>query len=298
MALSATTATAPAAIHPSSSSSSSPSPAAVRFQVSVHVPSACRQSRWTPPPSALVSLHCGSRVGGGTKRSPLLLLAAVEGYQVVDEQQQDSADKEGEEAENGADDKRRKLYVVNIPWDFTAPEMRELFGQCGTVKDVEIIKQKNGKSRGLAFITMSSPEEARAVIEKFDSYELKERIIRVEFAKNLKKPSPRPAGASLETRNKIYVSNLAWKARSNNLREFFSENFKPVSARVVFDTPSGRAAGYGFVSFATKEEVDAAISELDGKELMGRPVRLKVSERKDNPPGSEVETTDSSDEQI
>ncbi|CAA6657228.1 unnamed protein product [Spirodela intermedia] len=145
--------------------------------------------------------------------------------------------------------------------------MRDLFGQCGTVKDVEIIKQKGGKGRGFAFITMNSAEEARAVIEKFDSYELQERIIRVEFAKSMKKP-PHPAGATVESQHKIYVSNLAWKARSNNLRE------------VVFDTPTGRAAGYGFVSFATEEEMEAAISELDGKELMGRPVRLKASQRK------------------
>lgn len=95
--------------------------------------------------------------------------------------------------------------------------------------------------------------------------ELQERIIRVEFAKSMKRP-PRPAGtAPVESRHKIYVSNLAWKARSNNLKEFFAGSFKPVSARVVFDTPTGRAAGYGFVSFATEEEMEAAISELDGK---------------------------------
>jgi RNA recognition motif-containing protein len=35
---------------------------------------------------------------------------------------------------------------------------------------VQIIKQKNGRSRGFAFVTMASPEEAHAVIEKFNSY--------------------------------------------------------------------------------------------------------------------------------
>lgn len=35
---------------------------------------------------------------------------------------------------------------------------------------LQIIKQKNGKSRGFAFITMASGEEARAVVEKFDSF--------------------------------------------------------------------------------------------------------------------------------
>ncbi|RVX14386.1 hypothetical protein CK203_017269 [Vitis vinifera] len=80
--------------------------------------------------------------------------------------------------------------------------------------------------------------------------ELSGRIIRVEFAKRFKKPSPPPspppAGPPAgETRHKLYVSNLAWKVRSTHLREFFSSNFNPVSVRVVFDSPSGRSGGYG-----------------------------------------------------
>lgn len=53
--------------------------------------------------------------------------------------------------------------------------------------------------------------------------------------------------------------------RSNNLREFFSSSFKPVSARVVFDSPTGKSSGYGFVSFSTEEEAITVISELNGK---------------------------------
>ncbi|KAI3469154.1 hypothetical protein Pfo_025817 [Paulownia fortunei] len=178
-------------------------------------------------------------------------------------------------------DNRRKLFVLNLPWSFSVADIKKLFGECGTVADVEIIKQKDGKNRGFAFVTMASGEEAQAAIEKYDSYELVGRIIRVQFARRFKKPirtvpvSPPPG----ETRYKLYVSNLAWKVRSNNLREFFSSNFSPVSVRVVFDNPSGKSAGYGFVSFATKEEAESAISVLDGEELLGRPIRLKFSEK-------------------
>ncbi|XAR70639.1 hypothetical protein NMG60_11027554 [Bertholletia excelsa] len=178
-------------------------------------------------------------------------------------------------------DQRRKLFVLNLPWSFKVEEIKNLFAECGTVDDVEIIKQKDGKNRGFAFVTMASAEEAQAVMEKFDAQELQGRIIRVEYAKRFKKPTPRPAGPPAgETWHKLYVSNLQWKVRSSHLREFFAGNFNPVSARVVFDSPSGRSAGYGFVSFATAEEAQAAISALNGKELMGRPVRLKLSEKK------------------
>lgn len=93
------------------------------------------------------------------------------------------------------------------------------------------------------------------------------RVIKVEFAKRFKKPSPpRPPGPQPgETGHKLYVSNLQWKARSSHLRDLFAEKFKPVSARVVFDSPKGRSAGYGFVSFATRDEAEAAISTMEGK---------------------------------
>lgn len=96
--------------------------------------------------------------------------------------------------------------------------------------------------------------------------EVSGRTIRVEFAKRFRKPpTPPPEGTTIsEDRHNVYVSNLAWKARSANLREFFV-SFNPVSARVVFENPSGRSAGYGFVSFSTKEEAEAAIAELNGK---------------------------------
>ncbi|KAK2662531.1 hypothetical protein Ddye_001105 [Dipteronia dyeriana] len=197
------------------------------------------------------------------------------------------------------ENQRRKLYVFNLPWAFSVVDIKNLFGQCGTVTDVEIIKHKDGKNRNFAFVTMASGEEAQAAIDKFDAQEVSERIIRVEFAKKFKKPrsSPRsstsptttsptsstsppspPSPPAGETRHKLYVSNLAWKVRSSHLREFFSD-FNLVSSKVVFESNRGRSAGYGFVSFATEEESEAAISSLDGKELMDRPIRLKFSQR-------------------
>jgi len=92
----------------------------------------------------------------------------------------------------------------------------------------------------------------------------------VEYARRLKKPRPQPPEVAAvapikETRHKLYVSNLQWKVRATHLREFFSANFNPVSARVVFESASGSSAGYGFVSFGTREEAEAAIAALDSK---------------------------------
>lgn len=39
------------------------------------------------------------------------------------------------EAEEGS---KRKLYVVNLPWSLSGPDIKNLFSECGTVKDVEV----------------------------------------------------------------------------------------------------------------------------------------------------------------
>ncbi|KAL9231192.1 hypothetical protein vseg_006449 [Gypsophila vaccaria] len=198
---------------------------------------------------------------------------------------------------------KRKLFVFNFPWTFSADDLKNVFSECGTVKDAEIIKNKDGKYRGFGFVTMSSGDEAQAVVDKFDSKELGGRTLKVEFARKLRKPRPQaPIELPVrETRHVLYVSNLQWKARSSDLREFFSSDFSPVSARVVFESPNGRSAGYGFVSFSTREEAEAAISSLNGKELLGRPVLLKFSERNtdgeaENEDGEEVK--ESKDESV
>ncbi|XP_038904114.1 33 kDa ribonucleoprotein, chloroplastic [Benincasa hispida] len=242
-------------------------PSAIKLRISFSSP-----LRPLNPTTAIspLSLHLSRNHGGGG------------GSRLCSAVQEVSLEEASEQNEDV--NQKKKLYIFNLPWSFSVVDIKELFGQCGTVTDVEIIKQKNGRSRGFAFVTMASPDEAQAAIQKFDSQEISGRVIKVEFAKRLKKPPPpKPPGPPpVETVNKLYVSNLAWKVRSSNLREFFSENFNPVAARVVFDSPSGRSAGYGFVSFATREEAETALSSLEGKELMGRPLRLKFSERNVN----------------
>ncbi|KAG8082937.1 hypothetical protein GUJ93_ZPchr0014g46750 [Zizania palustris] len=164
---------------------------------------------------------------------------------------QAAADVEEGEEEQG--EKRRKVYVANIPWSFLAPEIEKLFAQCGTVKDVEVIKAKDGRKRGFAFVTMATAEEAAAAVEKLNSFDVMGRIIKVEFSKRFRKPAPPPPPGTIVERHRLYVSNLPWKARAPNMREFFSK-FNPLSAKVVFENPSGKSAGYGLFLLGQKRK--------------------------------------------
>lgn len=69
---------------------------------------------------------------------------------------------------------------------------------------------------------------------------------------------------------KIYVGNLPFTAREDELREMFSAYGTPSSVTVVIDRMSGRSRGFGFVEFEDAEQAKAAIAGLNGRELGGR----------------------------
>lgn len=74
----------------------------------------------------------------------------------------------------------------------------------------------------------------------------------------------------------IYVGNMSYDTTEDHLREAF-EGFGQVSSvKIITDRDTGRAKGFAFVEMSTKEEGDAAISGLNGKEMQGR--ELNVNE--------------------
>jgi RNA recognition motif-containing protein len=75
---------------------------------------------------------------------------------------------------------------------------------------------------------------------------------------------------------KLYVGNLAFQTSSSDLQELFSQAGTVESASIIEDRDTGRSRGFGFVEMATKEEGEAAISQLNGKEFNGR--NLTVNE--------------------
>ena len=88
-----------------------------------------------------------------------------------------------------------KLYVGNLPFASTAQDLEALFGQVGTVSVVEIIFDKfTGRSRGFAFVTMTSGEEAEKAVEKFHGFQMEGRALAVNIARPREERPPRSGG--------------------------------------------------------------------------------------------------------
>src|ERR1700690_2534527 len=76
-----------------------------------------------------------------------------------------------------------RLYVGNLSFNTTADGVRTAFTQFGTVSDVHLVTDREtGRSRGFAFVTMGTVEEAAKAIEGMDGKTLDGRPLRVNEA--------------------------------------------------------------------------------------------------------------------
>ena len=86
----------------------------------------------------------------------------------------------------------KKLYVGNLPFNLTDDELRDLFSEHGTVESAAVIKDKfSGRSKGFAFVEMTSDEEAQAAITALNGQDLNGRAIVVNEARPM---TDRPRG--------------------------------------------------------------------------------------------------------
>jgi hypothetical protein len=77
---------------------------------------------------------------------------------------------------------------------------------------------------------------------------------------------------------KLYVGNLAFSMTSEELGALFGEHGKVVSAKVITERETGRSRGFGFVEYETPTAGEAAIRELNGKNIGGRPLVVREAE--------------------
>ena len=82
----------------------------------------------------------------------------------------------------------------------------------------------------------------------------------------------------------IYVGNLSYDAREDDLRQAFSQYGEVTSANVISDRETGRSRGFGFVEMADDNAANEAINALNGAEILGRAVKVNLARPKSDRP--------------
>jgi RNA recognition motif-containing protein len=176
-----------------------------------------------------------------------------------------------------------------------------------TVALLQIIYDKiTDRSRGFAFVTMATAEEATKAVQMFNGAVsfapvssplntsvflflainvymccdidvsmqlLGGRTVRVNFPE-VPRGGERTVAAAAVARTslrvvddgtyKVYAGNLGWGVRADALKTAFEGQPGLVGSRVIFERDTGRSRGFGFLSFQTLEDANAAIQAMDG----------------------------------
>lgn len=85
---------------------------------------------------------------------------------------------------------------------------------------------------------------------------------------------------------KLYVGNLSYSTREEDVREAFAKVGEVLSATLIVDQSNGMSKGFGFVEMASDEDADKAISALNGTTLMDRTITVNEARPKTARSGS------------
>ncbi len=81
--------------------------------------------------------------------------------------------------------------------------------------------------------------------------------------------------------NKLFVGNLSWNLKWQELKDIFKEFGEVAFVRIVTDRETGRSKGFGFVEFTSVEEAVTAKDAMDGKEIDGRELRIDFAQERE-----------------
>jgi RNA recognition motif-containing protein len=88
-----------------------------------------------------------------------------------------------------------KLYVGNIPFSTTSQDLQNMFSAHGTVVQVELVSDRfTGRSRGFAFVEMSTAEDAQKAIAALQGTQLEGRTVTINEARPREERPPRQFG--------------------------------------------------------------------------------------------------------
>ena len=85
--------------------------------------------------------------------------------------------------------------------------------------------------------------------------------------------------------NKLYVGNLSYNVRDEDLQQAFAQYGGVSSAKVMMDRDTGRSKGFGFVEMSSDAEAQAAINGMNGQALDGRAIVVNEARPREERPG-------------
>ncbi|XP_009881647.1 PREDICTED: nucleolin [Charadrius vociferus] len=171
--------------------------------------------------------------------------------------------------ENKKERDARTLFVKNLPYRLTEEEMKDVFENA---VEIRIVMNKEGNSKGMAYIEFKTEAEANKALEEKQGAEIDGRAMVIDFTGEKSHQDHQKGGGERESKTLI-VNNLSYAASEETLQDLF----KKASSIKMPQNNQGRPKGYAFVEFPTTEDAREALNSCNNTEIEGRAIRLEFS---------------------
>merc|ERR1719208_382395 len=195
------------------------------------------------------------------------------------------------------------VYIKNFGDDLTEEKLKEMFSKYGKItshkvvrddkglptEEGEILVDDSGKTKGFGFVSFEESESAEKAVEELNGTEISGKTLYVGRAQ---KKAERQAELKkkfeqlkLERLNRyqgvnLYVKNLDDTIDDERLRKEFTPYGTITSAKVMCE--EGRSKGFGFVCFSSPEEATKAVTEMNGRIIVAKPLYVALAQRKED----------------
>lgn len=180
----------------------------------------------------------------------------------------------------------RKLFLGGLDYSTTEDGLRSHFDKYGKLVDVVVMRFPDTKrSRGFGFITFSTSAEADAAFED-RPHTIDSATIETKRATPREEMNKAGGTGNTETHRKLFIGGLNYSTTDETLKEYFSKFGELVDCVVMKFRDTKRSRGFGFVTYATVEQVDECQSNrphtIDGTKVETK----RATPRDDTGPGS------------
>ncbi|ETW08381.1 hypothetical protein H310_00975 [Aphanomyces invadans] len=206
----------------------------------------------------------------------------------------------------------RRVYVGNLSWEVKWMHLKDHMRRAGEVDQCDVLMEPSGRSKGCGLVTYRTVEMAREAIRTLTDTELMGRKIfvredREEGAMGLPPfasssfsgvgggyphsqgggPPPYSGGglAGPVTTSRVYVSNLSWSVKWQELKDFMKQAGNVLHADVLEDPSTGRSKGCGLVEFDCPEAAERAIRMFNDTQFGDRKVFIREDRESMRRPG-------------
>jgi len=181
------------------------------------------------------------------------------------------------------------VYVKNLDPSIDDAQLISIFEKYGKITKAAVMRTSSGSSRGFGFVNFSDPTEAQQAVASLADKEIQGKVLYVGRAQKKSEREnelrQRSEQKKLELLNKfqgsnLYIKNLDDSIDDEKLLSEFSQFGSITSSKVMRDE-KGNSRGFGFVCFSNPDEATKAITEMNGRILVSKPIYVALAQRRE-----------------